>query len=103
MTDIVKTNEEVRAAVLPFERRELSNGETRKPRKACVKIHKKEKGGENMNRVKAEAIVARLLRNAEGVRFGAVTVTAKLHEGRLVGVVYSITECTKEAGESKND
>jgi hypothetical protein len=37
-----------------------------------------------MNRSKAEGIVARLLANAAGLKFGAVSVTVKLHDGRVV-------------------
>ena len=54
-----------------------------------------------MNQSKAEAIVARLLSNAAGLRYGSVSVTAKLHEGQVVGVVYSTTENTKEAEAEK--
>ena len=65
-------------------------------------MNEKEKTVESMNHDKAEAIVARLLSNADGVRFGAVSVTAKLHEGRIVGVVYSTTENTKETEAEEN-
>jgi len=59
-------------------------------------IHEKEKSGERITQSKAEAIVARLLSNAAGLLYGSVSVTAKLHEGRVVGVTYSTTENTKE-------
>ena len=49
-----------------------------------------------MNKTKAEDIVARLLSNAAGLRYGIVSVAVKLHEGRIVGVTYSTTENTKE-------
>jgi hypothetical protein len=49
---------------------------------------------------KAEAITARLLANAAGLRYGQVSVTAKIHDGRVVEVLYATTENTREA-ESK--
>ena len=49
-----------------------------------------------MNHIKAEAIVAQLLTNAAGLRYGAVSVSAKLHEGRVVEVSYTKTENTRE-------
>jgi len=55
------------------------------------------KDGKSMNRSKAEEIVTRLLCNAAGLEYGSVSVTAKLHEGRIVGLVYSTTENTREA------
>jgi len=55
-----------------------------------------------MNQSKAEAIVARLLANAAGLRYGSVSVSAKLHDGRVVEVSYSTTENTREQG-VKND
>ena len=49
-----------------------------------------------MNRSKAEAIVTRLLTNVAGLRYGSVSVCAKLHDGRVVEVSYSTTESTRE-------
>jgi len=49
-----------------------------------------------MNRSKAEAIVARLLTNAADLKYGSVSVTAKLHDGRVVEVLYATTECTRD-------
>nr|AGS53318.1 hypothetical protein [uncultured bacterium contig00013] len=49
-----------------------------------------------MNRTKAEAIVIRLLANAAGLKYGTVSVSAKLHDGRVVEVAYSTTENTRE-------
>ena len=46
--------------------------------------------------IKAEAIVAQLLTNAAGVQYGAVSVSAKLHEGRVVEVSYTKTEHTRD-------
>jgi hypothetical protein len=55
-----------------------------------------------MNQSKAEAIVARLLANAAGLRYGSVSITARLHDGRVVDVTYSTTENTR-APEPKMD
>jgi hypothetical protein len=55
-----------------------------------------------MNQSKAEAIVARLLNNATGLRYGSVSVSAKLHDGRVVEVSYSTMENTRER-EAEND
>ena len=49
-----------------------------------------------MNQKKAEEIVTQLLTNAAGLRYGSVSVSAKLHEGRVVEVSYSKTEHTRE-------
>jgi hypothetical protein len=49
-----------------------------------------------MNDVKAKAIAAQLLANAAGLRYGSVSVSAKLHDGRVVEVTYSKTEQTRE-------
>lgn len=49
-----------------------------------------------MNQSKAEGMVAQLLANASGLRYGAVTVTAKLHDGCVVSVSYSTTENIRE-------
>jgi len=53
-----------------------------------------------MSQSKAEAIVARLLSNAAGIRYGSVAVTAKVHDGRIVEVLYATTESTREAESS---
>jgi len=45
---------------------------------------------------KAEAMVARLLTNAADLKYGAVSVTAKVHDGRIVEVLYATTENTRE-------
>jgi len=46
--------------------------------------------------IKAVAIVDQLLSSAAGVQYGAVSVSAKLHEGRVVEVSYSRTEHTRD-------
>ena len=50
-----------------------------------------------MSRSKAEAIVARLLSNAAGLKYGSVSVTAKVHDGRVVELLYATTESTRES------
>jgi len=49
-----------------------------------------------MNQSKAEAIVAQLLTNAAGLKYGTVSVSAKMHDGRVVEVSYTKTEQTRE-------
>ena len=49
-----------------------------------------------MKQSKAEAIVARLLSSAAGLKYGNVSVTAKIHSGRVVEVNYSTTESMRE-------
>ena len=57
-----------------------------------------------MNQPKAEAIVAQLLTNAAGLRYGCVSVSAKLHDGRVVEVSYTKTEQTRgQKPKTEND
>lgn len=49
-----------------------------------------------MSQNKAEAIVTRLLSNATGLKYGSVSVTAKVHDGRVVEVLYMTTENMRE-------
>ena len=49
-----------------------------------------------MNQSKAEGMVAQLLTNAAGLQYGTVSVSAKLHDGRVVSVSYLTTEQTVE-------
>jgi hypothetical protein len=56
-----------------------------------------------MSQSKAEGMVAQLLSNAAGVRYGTVTVSAKLHEGRVVSVSYTTTEQTREQEIKKDE
>jgi len=55
-----------------------------------------------MNQSKAEAIATRLLANATGLRYGSVSVTAKVHDGRVVEVLYATTECTRDEREKSD-
>jgi len=49
-----------------------------------------------MNPTKANEIFAQLLSNAAGVKYGTVSVSFKLHDGRVVEVTYLTSEQTKE-------
>jgi len=49
-----------------------------------------------MKQSKAEAIVARLLNNASDLKYGSVSMTAKIHNGRITEVLYSTTESMRE-------
>ena len=53
--------------------------------------------GKAMNQSRAEAIVARLLSNAAGLKYGSVAITVRIHDSRVVEVVYATTESTREA------
>ena len=56
-----------------------------------------------MNQKKAEAIVGRLMTNTAGLRYGCVTVSIKLHDGRVVQVLYSTTENIKDTSQQGED
>jgi len=56
-----------------------------------------------MSQGKAEAIVSRLLANATGIKFGSVSITANIHNGRVMNIVYSTTENTREAETKEAD
>ena len=58
--------------------------------------------GADMNRDKAEGMITRLLNNAEGIKFGSVSISANLHNGRIMNVVYSTTENTRENETTEN-
>jgi len=49
-----------------------------------------------MNKTKTEMMVARLMANAAGLKYGYVTASVKLHNGRVVEVSYTTTEKTNE-------
>jgi hypothetical protein len=50
----------------------------------------------NFENIRAETIIGQFIANAAGVRYGAVGVSAKLHDGRVVEVSYSRTEHTRD-------
>jgi hypothetical protein len=49
-----------------------------------------------VNKSSAEVIVTRLLTNAANLKYGSVSATANVHDGRIVSVIYSVTENTRE-------
>ncbi len=49
-----------------------------------------------MNKTKTQAMVAKLMSNAAGLKYGSVSVTAKVHDGRVVMVSYSTQEHTRD-------
>jgi hypothetical protein len=51
-------------------------------------------GVNRMNQTKAEDMVARLLSNAAGLKYGSVSVCVKLYDGQVAQVLYSTTENT---------
>ena len=56
-----------------------------------------------MSQSKAEAIVARLLSNAAGLKYGSVSATIKIHDGRVTQISYDTTESMREAETKKAD
>jgi hypothetical protein len=52
-----------------------------------------------MNTKKAEDVVSRLLLNAGGLKYGTVSATLKIHDGRVTEVLYATTESTREPGD----
>jgi len=44
------------------------------------------------------AIVGQLAKNAKAITFGSVSVTLKIHGGRLTGVVHTVEQNTRENG-----
>jgi hypothetical protein len=66
------------------------------------KKHRKQRGAK-VSQPKAEAIVARLLASTAGLQFGSVSVTAKVHNGRVTEITYSTTENTREAQKKEAD
>jgi len=56
-----------------------------------------------MNQSKAETIVARLLSNTAGLKYGSVSVTVKIHNGRMMDITYLTTENTRESETKETD
>jgi hypothetical protein len=46
-------------------------------------------------------IAERLCENAEKIRYGSVSATLKIHNGRVVDVTHSTTESTREQEKQK--
>jgi len=48
-------------------------------------------------------IAERLNENAHKIRYGSVSATLKIHNGRVIDVTHSTTESTREQSEEKNE
>jgi len=48
-----------------------------------------------MNYDKTKAMIAKLMSNAAGLRYGSASVTVIMHDGRVVQVSYSTQENTR--------
>jgi len=48
-----------------------------------------------MNYEKTKAMIAKLMANADGLRYGSASVTITKHDGRVVQVSYSTQENTR--------
>ncbi len=55
-----------------------------------------------MNERKTQTMITRLMANAAGLRYGSVSVTVKLHDGRVVQVSYTTQEHTREQNPNKD-
>jgi hypothetical protein len=55
-----------------------------------------------MTKDRFAAIAEHLHSNAEGVRFGTVSVALKIHDGGIVEASYTVSECTKEKGQKQD-
>jgi hypothetical protein len=53
---------------------------------------------DNAIRQKAEGIVSRLLEAARNIRYGAAGIEFRIHNGRIVDVVHTVTESMRENG-----
>ncbi|MDR2899942.1 MAG: YezD family protein [Treponema sp.] len=56
-----------------------------------------------MNEQNTKMMVARLMTNVAGLRYGSASVTVKLHDGRVVQVSYATQEHTREQAEQKEN
>jgi hypothetical protein len=50
----------------------------------------------NQERKNTIIIAERLCENATKIRYGSVSVTLKIHDGRVVSIIHTITENTRE-------
>ncbi len=62
----------------------------------------KGQGEQGVNQSKTQAMIAKMMSNAAGLKYGSVTVTARLHDGRVVQVSYSTTEYSRENAPRNN-
>jgi hypothetical protein len=51
----------------------------------------------------AESIVDRLLDNTSKIKYGQISVSLRIHSGRLVDVIYTITESMRDTGAKEAD
>ena len=56
-----------------------------------------------MSQSKAEKIVARLLSNVAGLQYGSVSVSVKIHNGRIMDVTHTVTESSRETETKEAD
>ena len=54
-----------------------------------------------MSKAKADSITNYLIANAKQLKYGSVTASLRIHNGRVVSINYETTECTKEREEIK--
>ena len=54
-----------------------------------------------MNYNKTQAMIAKLMANATGLKYGAASITIKMHDGRIVQVSYSTQEHIRVQASSK--
>jgi len=51
----------------------------------------------------AESIADRILENVSRINYGQVTVSLQVHSGRLVDIIYTITESLRDNGTKEAD
>ena len=54
-----------------------------------------------MSKVKMETIAIYLFTHAKQLRYGVVSASLRIHEGRVVSIYYETSECIKEREEVK--
>jgi len=54
-----------------------------------------------MNYSKTQGMIAKLMANATGLKYGAASITIKMHDGRIVQVSYSTQEHIRVQASSK--
>jgi len=55
-----------------------------------------------MNKEKAEAVVEQLINYSAGLQYGAVSLSVKIHNGRVFEVSYTKTEQVREKEPKQN-
>jgi len=54
-----------------------------------------------MSKINADKITNHLIDNSRQLKYGVVSASLKIHDGRVVSINYETTECTKEREEIK--